>query len=278
MRTWKTWFFSLSLAVLAGFPARTGAVAEPFVLAGVGTELITRADLDRIAPGAGPEERETVLEQLIRRKLLALHGRSLGIRITERELRGRLIGRSGQFESLAAFHRFLEEEGIPAAVYERDVREVMLAERVIDLEVRALVEVDSREAGRFIRENEEELSRAAVRYHLEAARFASPQEVPGNPAILRGFMDDLGVVYHDDIPPGILPEIAALAPGQVTRPIYSPEEGQWLVFRLVSVGRDEAWRHRAAGYAHEVLARRQFEELLRDLLLRLEEKYPVRRY
>lgn len=111
------------------------------------------------------EIRREVLNRLIEEKLVVQRAKSQGITVDESEVTQRVDAAmaqvKGQFPTDAAFQSALTREGISETMlrerYENDVRQEILAQRVVGREIRNQVEVTTDEVQKYFREHQDEL-------------------------------------------------------------------------------------------------------------------------
>ncbi|NQU18788.1 peptidyl-prolyl cis-trans isomerase [bacterium] len=137
---------------------------EDKVVAIVNNEVVTKAELDmyvNLLKAQMSEEEwndygiseKKALESLIEDRLVVQEARNRKIEIPQRQIDSRISRLKSRFRSKYEFSKFLLQQGLSLLELEERIREQMLSDRLITLEVRNRVIISPAEVTEFYQEN-----------------------------------------------------------------------------------------------------------------------------
>lgn len=137
---------------------------EDKVVAIVNNEVVTKAELDMyvnlLKAQMSEEEwndygisKKKALESLIEDRLVVQEARNRKIEIPQRQIDSRISRLKSRFRSKYEFSKFLLQQGLSLLELEERIREQMLSDRLITLEVRNRVIISPAEVTEFYQEN-----------------------------------------------------------------------------------------------------------------------------
>ena len=140
---------------------------EDKVVAIVNNEVVTKAELDmyvNLLKAQMSEEEwndygiseKKALESLIEDRLVVQEARNRKIEILQRQIDSRISRLKSRFRSKYEFSKFLLQQGLSLLELEERIREQMLSDRLITLEVRNRVIISPAEVTEFYQENIED--------------------------------------------------------------------------------------------------------------------------
>ncbi len=172
---------------VAAFLALTGSQVIDRIAAVVNNDIILLSEVDEKmfildAQGqlAGKDStqigdiRKEVLDRLIEEKLVVERAKSQGIDVDDSEVTAQVDDAMSkvraQFPTDDAFHEALQKEGISETMlrqrYEDDIRQELLAQKVVGKEIRSKVEVTSDQVKKYYEEHREDLPPKPEEVHL----------------------------------------------------------------------------------------------------------------
>lgn len=164
--------------MMAALVALTGAEVIDRIAAIVNEEVILLSEVDEklfIIAAQGQlegrdstevgEVRREILDRLIEERLVVQRAKSQGIHVDDSEVVARVDDAMakvrGQFPTNTEFEKALESEGLTETMlrerYESDVRQEIMAQRIVGREIRGKVEVTSDQVQKFYDENQDQI-------------------------------------------------------------------------------------------------------------------------
>ncbi len=101
--------------------------------------------------------KEGLLEEMVRDRIIGLEAKRLGISISTEELNDHLLRHKSKY-SEAAFRKMLQIKGVGYDQWQNDRERELLAEKVIDREVVAKIEISEREIERYYKTHKREFT------------------------------------------------------------------------------------------------------------------------
>ena len=168
-----SFFYALLFLCFLAAPIAAHAEMVDKVLVVINDEVVTQREFDRaFTPIAKSyeqnfqgeelekrleEARKGLLEQLINSKLAISLARKANVEINEEELKKRTSAIKSYYDSEEAFLRTLNEKGTNLTEFERDMREQMLAQELIEKEVASSIVITPGEIKELYDKNKDKL-------------------------------------------------------------------------------------------------------------------------
>jgi len=174
-----------SLVALAACRGEPKPKQDPTVIASVNSEVITRAEFERLLSretqameGTGPRTPEQIepykqalLETLIERALLLQAARAAQIQVTAEEVDRRVLAMSSEYPA-GTFDDALAKSGTSRSALTRTTREQLTVEKLLAQQVHARVAVTEEQIRRYFDEH--------------AADFEEPEQVHAQQIVVKG--------------------------------------------------------------------------------------------
>jgi peptidyl-prolyl cis-trans isomerase D len=190
---------SMLIYLIPGGIGSTGVTGGDSVIAAVGSENITNQDVQRslarvmqgqanLPKGLLAMYIPRIVEQLVEQKAMAYKAKEMGLTISDTELgdsieAGFAPQMGGTFDK-DQYERFLAQQGMTPATFEKEERDSMLASRLDQMERQALVVSDADARAEYQRKN----LKVGLQYvAIEKSAFVS--KVSNDPAAVKAFFD-----------------------------------------------------------------------------------------
>lgn len=193
---------ALSGAVLAASPVKAESIDK--VIAVVNDEVVTQREFDRVfnpiktayeSNFQGEEQakrieaaRKGVLDQLVDAKLVISLAKKKNLKINEEELKKRVDMIKGYYPSEQEFLKALSDKGTNLTEFEKDIKDQMLAQELVNQEVASKVSVTPGEIEELYNKNKEKLV-APLRIKLRSILVRKGEGI--DPAAAKKKADDV---------------------------------------------------------------------------------------
>lgn len=192
------------LCGMMAFAAFAGAEVLDKVIAVVNDEVVTQREFDRVYTPIktayeqnfqGEElqkrleaARKGILDQLVDMKLAVSLAKKKAVKIDEEELKKRIATIKGYYASDDEFNKALSDKGTNLTEFEKDIREQMLAQELVNQEVASKISITPAEVEELYTKNRDKLV-SPLKMKLQSILIRKGDGV--DPAVAKKKADDL---------------------------------------------------------------------------------------